>query len=340
MDMPGRKTEPIDNYKYSFNGKLDDKSDGWQTQDYGFRAYDYRLGKFFSQDPLRRQYAYLTPYQFAGNTPIQGTDLDGRETFFIHGTSHNFEAWQKNLDIVGVVMKMSTSYKLDMNFSWDEPSGLDLNYQLNDYDDRETAALLLVNYVLTHMVKGEEINLCGYSHGGNVAIQAAHILFERFGIVSNLITINTPTFEKHTSLDGHPQYMEAPFIDPGINDHVHIWTTLDQVAGGASNGKDTYDNGYTTNIEQSDYLLKRTDALGPGIDAHYLENVNFNASKIAIQKLKSTKGYMPVITVKPRNTPAPGEQGSPGKSGESAPTYQTNIPNSGEDYQCDQSNEK
>ena len=81
MDMPGRKTEPIDNYKYSFNGKLDDKSDGWQTQDYGFRAYDYRLGKFFSQDPLRRQYAYLTPYQFAGNRPIVAIDLDGSEAW-------------------------------------------------------------------------------------------------------------------------------------------------------------------------------------------------------------------------------------------------------------------
>ena len=30
----------------------------------------------------------------------------------------------------------------------------------------------------------------------------------------------------------------------------------------------------------------------------------------------------------------------PTDAGSSAPTYQTNIPNSGEDYQCDQSNEK
>ena len=79
MDMPGRKTEPIDNYKYSFNGKLDDKSDGWQTQDYGYRTYDYRLGRFISQDPLREDFAYLTPYQFASNSPVSNIDLDGLE---------------------------------------------------------------------------------------------------------------------------------------------------------------------------------------------------------------------------------------------------------------------
>lgn len=30
-------------------------------------------------DPITREYAYLTPYQFASNTPIQAIDLDGLE---------------------------------------------------------------------------------------------------------------------------------------------------------------------------------------------------------------------------------------------------------------------
>ena len=83
MDMPGRKTEPIDNYKYSFNGKLDDKSDGWQTQDYGFRAYDYRLGRFISQDPLANKYSFKTPYDFAENDVIRAVDLDGLEKYVV-----------------------------------------------------------------------------------------------------------------------------------------------------------------------------------------------------------------------------------------------------------------
>lgn len=43
------------------------------------RAYDTRVGRFFSVDPLARQYPYYTPYQFAGNKPIRYIDRDGLE---------------------------------------------------------------------------------------------------------------------------------------------------------------------------------------------------------------------------------------------------------------------
>lgn len=80
--MPGRKyAQPNSKYRYGFNGKENDnevKGEGNQ-QDYGFRIYDPRLGKFLSVDPLTDEYPELTPYQFAGNTPIQATDLDGLE---------------------------------------------------------------------------------------------------------------------------------------------------------------------------------------------------------------------------------------------------------------------
>lgn len=69
-------------YRFSFNGKEND--DETQTQDYGFRIYNTRLGKFLSVDPLTKQYPELTPYQFAGNTPIQATDLDGLEPNYIN----------------------------------------------------------------------------------------------------------------------------------------------------------------------------------------------------------------------------------------------------------------
>jgi len=38
--------------------------------DYGFRIYNPSIGKFLSVDPLAREYAYYSPYHFAGNTPI------------------------------------------------------------------------------------------------------------------------------------------------------------------------------------------------------------------------------------------------------------------------------
>jgi len=68
-------------YRYSFNGKEDVKEIEGQ-QDYGFRIYDKRLGRFKSVDPLTKKYPYLTPYQFASNSPISGIDLDGLEYYY------------------------------------------------------------------------------------------------------------------------------------------------------------------------------------------------------------------------------------------------------------------
>lgn len=43
------------------------------------RAYDTRVGRFFSVDPLSAEYPWYTPYQFAGNNPIKYIDRDGAE---------------------------------------------------------------------------------------------------------------------------------------------------------------------------------------------------------------------------------------------------------------------
>jgi RHS repeat-associated protein len=46
---------------------------------YGMRIYDPRLGRFLSVDPLQKEFADLSPYQFAENDVILATDLDGLE---------------------------------------------------------------------------------------------------------------------------------------------------------------------------------------------------------------------------------------------------------------------
>ena len=42
---------------------------------------DTRIGRFLSRDPLASQFPHYSPYQFAGNTPIQAIDLDGAEEY-------------------------------------------------------------------------------------------------------------------------------------------------------------------------------------------------------------------------------------------------------------------
>ncbi len=85
-------SKPRDNYRYGFNGKEKDNEIAGigNFQDYGFREYDDRIARFNAVDPITKKYPSLTPYQFASNTPIQATDLDGLEANYIwQSTGYN-----------------------------------------------------------------------------------------------------------------------------------------------------------------------------------------------------------------------------------------------------------
>jgi len=77
----------ISYYRYGFNDKENDAETGWQ--DYGMRQYNPKLGRFFSVDPITAEYPWYTPYQFAGNKPIQAIDIDGLEEYEV-------TSWMKN----------------------------------------------------------------------------------------------------------------------------------------------------------------------------------------------------------------------------------------------------
>jgi len=82
--MPGRTWKGGDQHRYDFNGKESDKEVSGGFQDYGFRVNDKRVGRFFSVDPLRYDFPWYSPYQFAGNSPILNIDLDGLEDISIN----------------------------------------------------------------------------------------------------------------------------------------------------------------------------------------------------------------------------------------------------------------
>jgi RHS repeat-associated protein len=81
--LPGRNYSS-DAYRFGFNGKENDNEVHGSVgtfQDYGMRAYDTRVGRFFSVDPIGKDYPWYSPYQFAGNKVISCVDLDGLEEF-------------------------------------------------------------------------------------------------------------------------------------------------------------------------------------------------------------------------------------------------------------------
>ncbi len=63
--------------RYRFCGKERDEESGMYY--YGARYYSPWLCRFVSVDPLAGKYPFYTPYQYAGNQPINFIDLDGME---------------------------------------------------------------------------------------------------------------------------------------------------------------------------------------------------------------------------------------------------------------------
>lgn len=268
MQMPGREYVAANNYRFGFNGKENDndvKGEGNQ-QDYGMRIYDPRLVRFLSVDPITKKYPELTTYQFASNTPIQAVDLDGKEAFFIHGTASSPQAWTPKLTNL-ITKTFTNNTHQDATFSWQAES----ESYFNDEKDRSVAALHLVQHIIdyrkTNNIKDEEITLIGHSHGGNVAIQAAEMLYDKYGVSVNIVNFNTPAWNANTD------NRENPAHNPGIFALRHFWTQQDGVAGGLA-GDDKYskDNLITMfdgkNIELIEPLKEGW------IKSHFIENIN------------------------------------------------------------------
>ncbi|MFB3389849.1 RHS repeat-associated core domain-containing protein [Flavobacterium sp. LAR06] len=87
MQVPTRHGN-TNEYRYGFQGQEKDdeiKGEG-NSLNYTFRMYDPRIGKFLSLDPLSPQYPHNSPYAFAENRVIDGTELEGLE-FLGHNES-------------------------------------------------------------------------------------------------------------------------------------------------------------------------------------------------------------------------------------------------------------
>lgn len=78
--MPNRHGE-VGDYRYGFQGQLhDDELKGDDNSvNFEYRMHDPRIGRFFSIDPLSKQYPHYTPYSFSGNKVIHCRELEGME---------------------------------------------------------------------------------------------------------------------------------------------------------------------------------------------------------------------------------------------------------------------
>lgn len=71
-------------YRYGFNGK--EKGDEISNDDYDFgaRIYDGRIGRFLSVDSKEILQPFVSPFCFAGNSPLYSLDFDGNLDYIVH----------------------------------------------------------------------------------------------------------------------------------------------------------------------------------------------------------------------------------------------------------------
>ncbi|NCT16960.1 MAG: hypothetical protein COZ75_03545 [Flavobacteriaceae bacterium CG_4_8_14_3_um_filter_34_10] len=83
MIMPGRHANTGD-YRYGFQGQeMDDEIKGeGNSVNYKYRMHDPRVGRFFAEDPLFRQYPWNSPYSFSENAVIAFVELEGLEKYY------------------------------------------------------------------------------------------------------------------------------------------------------------------------------------------------------------------------------------------------------------------
>ncbi len=72
--------------KYGYNGKELDEDFGLNWHHYGFRMYDAAIARFPSADPAAEQFSWVSPYNYAENSPIANTDLWGLQAWSVHNS--------------------------------------------------------------------------------------------------------------------------------------------------------------------------------------------------------------------------------------------------------------
>ncbi len=184
------------------------------------RYYQGSRGQFISQDPIYWNLPtalLLDPqqansYSYARNNPLQLKDPSGLLTVIVPGTFYNKENWSESRAAGDFIANVENTFG-------EEPKILSWSGG-NSRSARSEGASMLVDLIDNHpFTADEKLNLIGHSHGGNIAIEASHLIDRR---IDNLVTLGTPVRQDYK------------VNEQVIGNHVNAYSYLDpvQVLGG------------------------------------------------------------------------------------------------------------
>ncbi|MBL7727576.1 MAG: hypothetical protein JNM68_07825, partial [Dinghuibacter sp.] len=85
MNMPGRTVSSGNTHRYGFQAQETDLEIWGGGISYKYRLEDPRIGRFFSIDPLMKEYPWNSPFAFSENRVINAVELEGLEASTLSG---------------------------------------------------------------------------------------------------------------------------------------------------------------------------------------------------------------------------------------------------------------
>jgi len=261
-----------DPYKYKYQGQERQDDFGLNWDSFKWRNYDYAIGRFLNVDPLAEDYSYQSPYNFSENRVIDAIELEGLEAVLIHGTTQTSTGHSFSKNAVDQLQRIGGNTERNESFRWNAP------LTNTSTSERALAAKQLTSHVTelrNNLIQNgtitadEPITLVGYSHGGNVAIQAADLIQEATGLKVNLLTVSTPAYETHKSLEkAGLKGLEDPNKKSSISSHIQIVHENDAVTSFWAQGNDTYDESNTVHPVTNHVITQKDVSLKGGIKSH------------------------------------------------------------------------
>jgi RHS repeat-associated protein len=91
-------------FRFGFqNQEMDDEVKGaGNSVNYKYRMHDPRLGRFFSLDPLEKEFPHNSPYAFSENNVINSIELEGLEKVYVYAWNPHKEQWIKKYSYIDV----------------------------------------------------------------------------------------------------------------------------------------------------------------------------------------------------------------------------------------------
>ncbi|HEX8546332.1 MAG TPA: RHS repeat-associated core domain-containing protein, partial [Cytophagaceae bacterium] len=204
--------------RYEFNGKEEDAETN--SYDFGARAYDSRVGRWWSVEPLSYRYPGLSSYAFVANNPVNAIDPDGRKIIFVNGywargiigwvfgsKQPGKEYWGDNFekaaakffgDNSGFNEWVDASSTFGGDMSGDERYAAGYIYAMDNYDA-----------LIDNMTADEVFNIVTHSEGAAHGAGMAQYLIEKGHTVKTVVHLSADEGDEFTTPDEPETYQMA-----------------------------------------------------------------------------------------------------------------------------------